>query len=61
MSSGAQSPPWDNDDEDPWELVADYRPILEQIVAEDGPFAEYAERLLAELDSRDDTTEGMDS
>lgn len=38
--------PGSDDDEDPWERLAEHRDVLKMCVEEDVPFAERAEQLL---------------
>ena len=42
----------DGDDDYPWGAIASHRELLERIVEDDMPYAQYAKKLLDELDRR---------
>ena len=46
----------DDDDDYPWSAIATHRELLGRIVEDDMPYAQYAKKLLAELDRRGYTT-----
>lgn len=48
--SEAQTPPKSDDDDDPWERLAEHRDTLEMMIDEDVAFADRAEQLLERLE-----------
>lgn len=50
MSTGSELPA--NDENDPWEELAEHRETLEMCIEEDTAFADHARRLLTELEEK---------